>query len=383
MALIDYANFDFEGQKIFAYEYPERNLSSLTQLNVRPGQEALLVLGGKIEMKFPPNGPRPYTLDSANLPIIRKLFGIPFGGSNPLLATVWFINKADLVNMEIVTDTFLLKDSSKKQGFPAIAIANVGVKIVESEPFFIKLVNGNPCFSAADIIESIQGRVTRVISEKIAQLVEQLNLTVAEINSRLSLISEQSRNVCMQLLQEWGLEFVDFNVSITQDTSKEGLMMASGYGTDVETFERQRILDIQEKAINNLSGGNNGLLGAVLAMGMVNSMNSSYNRRYESTPQQQTFKQNQNETNLNAHFVYCGNCGKKYDSMTSRFCPNCGKEYMPCSKCGSDNLQGSRRCVNCGNSLQYAFKTSNVCSQCGEVIQSNSNFCPKCGNKIK
>lgn len=384
MALIDYANFDFEGHKIFAYEYPERNLSSLTQLNVRPGQEALLVLGGKIEMKFPPNGPRPYTLDSANLPIVRKLFGIPFGGSNPLLATVWFINKADLVNMEIITDTFLLKDSSKAQGFPAIAIANVGIKVVESEPFFIKLVNGNPLFSAADMIKSIQGRITRVISEKMAQLAEQLNLTVAEINSRLSLISEQSRNVCMQLLQEWGLDFVDFNVRITQDTSKEGLMMASGFGTDVETFERQRILDIQEKAINNLSGGNNGLLGAVLAMGMVNSMNSSFNRRSESMPQQQAFKQNQSETNQNAHFVYCGNCGKKYDSVTSRFCPNCGKEYMPCSKCGSDNLPGSRRCVNCGNSLQYAFRTSNLyCSQCGEVIQNNSNFCPKCGNKIK
>ena len=104
-------------------------------------------------MKFPPNGPRPYTLDSANLPIVRKLFGLPFGGSNPVLAAVWFINKADLVNMEIVTDTFLLKDPTKPQGFPAIAIANVGIKVEEGEPFFLKLVNGNPCFSESDMIK--------------------------------------------------------------------------------------------------------------------------------------------------------------------------------------------------------------------------------------
>ena len=383
MAIIDHANFDIGGQKIFAYEYPEKNLSSLTQLNVRQGQEALLVLGGRIEMKFPPNGPRPYTLDTANLPVVRKLFGIPFGGSNPVLAAVWFINKADLVNMEIVTDTFLLKDPSKPQGFPAIATANVGVKVVEAEPFFLKLVNGNPCFSAADMIQSIQGRITRVVSEKMAQLVDQLNLTVAEINSRLSLISQQSRDVCMSLIQEWGLEFVDFNVRITQDTSKEGLMMASGFGTDVDTFERQRILDIQEKAINNLSGGGNGLLGAVLAMGMVNSMNSSYGRRETSMPQQNNPQNQQVPMNPNAHMIYCGNCGKKYDSNSSRFCPNCGKEYYPCPKCGSDNLQGSRRCVNCGSPLQTSHASSNFCSRCGAAVPGDSNFCPKCGNEVK
>lgn len=382
MALIDHANFDFGGQKIFAYEFPEKNLSTSTQLNVRPGQEALLVLGGRIEQKFQPNGPRPYTLDSANLPVVRKLFGIPFGGSNPILATVWFINKADLLNMEVVTDTFLLKDPTKPQGFPAIAIANVGLKVVEAEPFFLKLVNGNPCFSASDMIKSIQGRVTRVISEKMAQLVDQLNLTVAEVNSRLSLISQQSRDVCKQLIEEWGLEFADFNVRITQDTSKEGLMMASGFGTDAETFERQRILDIQEKAINNLSGGGNGLLGAVLAMGMVNSMNSSAGRR-DSQPIQQTISQPQQQINQNARMVYCGNCGRKYDVNSSQFCPNCGKQYNPCPKCGSDNLKNSRRCVNCGMSLQTEPVASNFCPRCGVEVPNESNFCPKCGNKIR
>lgn len=384
MALIDHATFDFGGQKIFAYEYPERNLSSATQLNVRPGQEALLVLGGRIEMKYPPNGPSPYTIDSANLPIVRKLFGIPFGGSNPVLAAVWFINKADLVNMEIVTDTFLLKDPTKPQGFPAIVIANVGIKVEEGEPFFLKLVNGNPCFSESDMIKAIQGRVTRVISEKISQLVDQLGITVAEINSRLSIISQQSQNVCLQLIQDWGLQFVDFNVRITQDTSQEGLMMASGFGTDRESFERQRILDIQEKAINNLSGGGNGLLGAVLAMGMVNSMNSSSRQGGSyNQPQQMQPQQPQQQVNPNAHMVYCGNCGRKYDTNVSRFCPNCGKQYFPCPKCGSDNLNNSRRCVNCGTPLQTAPVASSFCPRCGAEVPNDSNFCPKCGNKIR
>lgn len=384
MAIIDHANFHIGGRKIFAYEYPERNLSSNTQLNVRQGQEALLVMGGRIEMKYPPNGPRPYTLDSANLPIVRKLFGIPFGGSNPILASVWFINKADLVNMEIQTDTFLLKDPSKPQGFPAIATANVGIKVEEGEPFFLKLVNGNPCFSEADMIASIRGRISRVISEKISQLVDQLGITVAEINSRLSMISQQSSAVCTQLISEWGLSFVDFNVRVTQDTSKEGLMLASGFGTDMESFERQRILDIQEKAINNLSGGNNGLLGAVLAMGMVNGLNSSPRNHYNNAPAPANgMQQTVSPPSSSAHMVYCANCSKKYDVATMRFCPNCRKEYFPCPKCGSDNLPNTRRCVTCGSPLPSTPQHSMICPRCNKQIEAGTNFCPFCGQPIK
>ena len=381
MAIIDHAVFEFEGEKIFAYEYPEKNLSSNTQLNVRPGQEALLVLGGRIEQKFPPNGPRPYTLDSANLPVVRKLFGIPFGGSNPLMASVWFINKADLVDMDITTSTFLLKDPTKPQGFPAVATVTLGIQVEEAEPFFLKLVNGNPCFSAHDMCNAIRGRVTRVVSEKIAQVVDQLGLTFAEVNARLSLISNQTQELCADFIGEWGLKFVDFNVRVTQDTSKEGLMMASGYGTDQASFERQRMLDIQEKAINNLSGGNNGLLGAVLAMGMVNSMNS--NAPQAAAPAQPAGGMGAAPQQNSARWVYCANCGKKYDANTNKFCNGCGKEYNPCPKCGSDNMPTSRRCVNCGASLKtQANQASQFCSRCGAEVPAGSNFCPKCGNKV-
>lgn len=383
MAIIDHAVFEFEGQKVFAYEFPEKNLSSNTQLNVRPGQEALLILGGRIEQKFPPNGPRPYTLDSANLPVVRKFFGIPFGGSNPILASVWFINKADLVDMEITTQTFLLKDPTKPQGFPAVATVTLGIQVEEAEPFFLKLVNGNPRFTARDMCNAIQGRVTRNVSEKIAQVVDQLGLSVADVNARLSMISNQTRDLCSDFIAEWGLKFVDFNVRITQDTSKEGLMMASGYGTDQASFERQRMLDIQEKAINNLSGGGNGLLGAVLAMGMVNSMNN--NAPQAPAPQAQGGVAGmQPQQNPAAHWIYCANCGKKFDANTSKFCTNCGKEYTPCPKCGSDNLTTSRRCVNCGASLKSQTQQAGTfCQRCGTQVPGDSNFCPKCGNKIR
>ena len=224
-----------------------------------------------------------------------------------------------------------------------------------------------------------------MVSEKIAQVVDQLGLTFADVNARLSIISQQACNLCSSFIAEWGLKFVDFNVRITQDTSKEGLMMASGFGTDRESFERQRVLDIQEKAISNLSGGDNGLLGAVLAMGMMNSMNSG--QRGGGAPQQGTMQQQgmgiQQPVSPNAHMIYCSNCGKKYDAASTHICPACSKQYNPCPKCGSDNLPTARRCVNCGAALSTpAPAQAAFCPRCGAQVPPGSKFCPQCGNKV-
>lgn len=378
-AMIDYAGFDMNGEKLFAFKYPETNLSSNTQLNVQQGQEALLLVGGKIEKKFPPNGVRPYTLDTPNLPVVRKLFGIPFGGKNPVLASVWFINKADILNIQLSTGTILLKDPTKVQGFPAIAVVTCGIHVKQSEPFLLKLVNGNPAFGEEDMQQALNGRVRRIVTETIAQMVDQLSLTFADINARLGLISSKSEGACLSFLENYGLEFTDFQIAVTQDTSTEGLMMASGYGTDPATFERQRILDIQEQAIDQMQSGDNGLLGAVLAMGMVNTMHQSMPPMPQANATA-TPKDKQDETDTNVHYVYCANCGSKYDSR-NKFCPNCGKEYRPCPKCGSDTLPDSRRCVNCGALLQ-ATTPKIECPRCHSQISRDARFCPQCGAPI-
>ena len=161
-------------------------------------------------------------------------------------------------------------------------------------------------------------------------------------------------------------------------------MLASGFGTDMESFERQRILDIQEKAINNLSGGNNGLLGAVLAMGMVNGLNSSPRNHYNNAPAPANgMQQTVSPPSSSAHMVYCANCSKKYDVATMRFCPNCRKEYFPCPKCGSDNLPNTRRCVTCGSPLPSTPQHSMICPRCNKQIEAGTNFCPFCGQPIK
>ena len=97
MAFIDVVSWESDSNNVFAYKFPNSNLSTATQLLVRESQEAVLFSKGQLMGKF---GPGKHTLSTENLPLLRNLYGIPFGGKNPFLAEVWFVNKAGTLNID-------------------------------------------------------------------------------------------------------------------------------------------------------------------------------------------------------------------------------------------------------------------------------------------
>ena len=98
MAIVDLVRWSPQGNKtVYAYRFPETNLSTYTQLIVQESQEVVLFSKGQIVGKF---NPGKHTLNTENLPILRNLFGIPFGGKNPFTAEVWFVNKTTPYNID-------------------------------------------------------------------------------------------------------------------------------------------------------------------------------------------------------------------------------------------------------------------------------------------
>lgn len=51
---------------------------------------------------------------------------------------------------------------------------------------------------------------------------------------------------------------------------------------------------------------------------------------------------------------------------------------MKCFKCGFDNVDNAKYCINCGSRLDGMI----ICPKCGEVLPNNANVCSKCGRKI-
>jgi len=109
MAIIDLVRWAPEGNNnVLAYKFPESNLSTYTQLIVQESQEAILFSKGKLIGKF---GPGKHTLNTENLPLLRNLFGIPFGGKNPFIAEIWFVNFVQTFNIDWTIDRMDIHDN--------------------------------------------------------------------------------------------------------------------------------------------------------------------------------------------------------------------------------------------------------------------------------
>jgi len=81
MAIIDVVRFDgLKSRDWLIYKYYSEELVLGTQLIVQEGQVALFVKGGAIADIFFPGT---YTLSTNNLPILKSLVNLPFGGKAP------------------------------------------------------------------------------------------------------------------------------------------------------------------------------------------------------------------------------------------------------------------------------------------------------------
>ena len=121
MAVIDVVSWDDSSSGVagegplFAWKFPGMNLSTFTQLVIRESQEAVLFSKGQLLGKF---GPGKYTLNTENLPVLRTLFGLPFGGKNPFFAEVWFVNKVVPLNIDWSTSSMMHHDPDYKAMVP-------------------------------------------------------------------------------------------------------------------------------------------------------------------------------------------------------------------------------------------------------------------------
>jgi len=155
MAIIDMLKWDTTND-LFAWKHPEQNLSTYTQLIVHETQEAILFSKGKLMGKF---GPGKHTLSTENLPILRNLFGIPFGGKNPFTAEVWFVNRTLSLSIPWSTDSMRYNDPGYGTMVPLRAEGQYGVQVSDAERFLLSLVGTVSSFDARALSDYFKGEL--------------------------------------------------------------------------------------------------------------------------------------------------------------------------------------------------------------------------------
>jgi membrane protease subunit (stomatin/prohibitin family) len=417
--IIDLVRWSPQGNKtVYAWRFPETNLSTYTQLIVQESQEAVLFSKGQIVGKF---GPGKHTLNTENLPILRSLFGIPFGGKNPFTAEVWFVNKIQTFNIPWAISKMSIHDPDYNTLLPLVAGGMYGTKLTDAEQFLIKVVGTKTEFTQDDLTQQSYGEFTTKTKSQIAQYVKD-KVGFKYLSAYLDELSEYLKSALNSFWENLGLELLQFSITTIDidKSTEEGREIAKSIATQASmsitghTWQQEQMFNTANNAVDGFGNGNGGLLGGLMAMNMMGGMGGGGavgSGMMQPQFNQPTFGGNnmqggnfQQEPQQQVKMVYCSNCAKKFPN-TTRFCPHCGDPYNPCPKCGTDNDENARRCVSCGTPLQSGggtcphcnapmmagatfcgncgkqVQSGDTCSRCGTTLPPSVKFCPKCGNK--
>ncbi len=408
-AIIDAVDWRPQGDEIvYAYHYPETNLSTATQLIVHESQEALLFSKGQLMGKF---GPGKHTLNTENLPILRTLYGIPFGGKNPFTAEVWFVNKVQTFSIGWEIAEMSMFDVDYQTQVPLVARGQYGLRVVDSEKFVIKFVGVRNIFTEENMTDQSYGEICSKTKSLILQYMLANKIGFMQISAYLDVLSN---TVCSQMADFWsevGLELTKFYINSVEvdKTTPEGHRIADAISQQAtqkitgRTWQQEQMFGTANNAIDGFTnmagqGGTGGLLGGLIAMQMMNGMTSGMGGVGNGV-MQPAYNQPvmggvgnanaagmilPNQKNVSVRPVYCGNCSKKYMSDQA-FCPHCGHKNNPCPRCGTDNADNAKRCVSCGTPLASSgmggVVDDNRCRCCGAEIPSSAKFCPNCGSR--
>ena len=86
----------------FIWKHPKEDFNTSTQLIVHESQEAVFFMNGQALDLF---GPGRYTLETENIPLLRKITNIPTNGQTPFHCEVYFINKTEQMAIRWGTDS--------------------------------------------------------------------------------------------------------------------------------------------------------------------------------------------------------------------------------------------------------------------------------------
>lgn len=272
MAIIDLVKWDGSPQ-LLAWKFPSQELSTWTQLVVNESQEAFVVRGGVYDGPF---GAGRHTLNTENLPLLRELIGVPFGGKSPFTAEVWFVNKVTNLDVRWGTpDAIQLQDPRFQVMVPVRAFGQYGVRISDAKRFLLKLVGTVQGFDVTTLNDYFRGAFITRIKTEIASTIIRQGQSVLEVSTQLDVLSAALKQSLGTEMAEYGVGLSQFNIhsiNVPEDDPavmrlKAALAKRAEMGIVGYSYQQERSFDALQAAAGN-EGTAGGLMGAGMGFGM-------------------------------------------------------------------------------------------------------------------
>ena len=201
----------YEGDNnTFVWKSPIEDFNTGTQLIVHESQEAVFFMNGQALDLF---GSGTHTLETQNLPLLKRLLNLPTGGQTPFHCEVYFINKTDQSENKWGTDS-PVQFTEPTQKFP-LSVGASGTMILRAEDsrkLLVKLVGTENYLSQTQLASKLRSLVVANTKAHLGQALRSGDIVITDVDEKIMEISGALQSKLAPEFAEYGFALVRFLV---------------------------------------------------------------------------------------------------------------------------------------------------------------------------
>lgn len=202
----------YEGDNTtFVWKSPVQDFNTLSQLIVHESQEAVFFKNGQALDVFEAGR---YTLQTQNIPLIRRFLNLPTGGKTPFHCEVYFINKAQHMAIKWGTDS-QVQYMEPTYHFPLKigASGEMSLSVSDSRRLLVKLVGTGTELSQAGLVAQFRSYLMSKIKPYIASAMQTAPYSIFEVDAHMEEFSSSLKVALQPDFSEYGLVLDQFFVT--------------------------------------------------------------------------------------------------------------------------------------------------------------------------
>jgi len=205
----------YEGDNTtFIWKSPVEDFNTGTQLIVHESQEAIFFMNGQALDLFPAGR---YTLETQNIPMVRKFFNRTTNDQTPFHCEVYFINKTEQMAIKWgLASRPQYTDPDYGVPLEIGASGELTLQVSDSRKLLVKLVGTESFLGQEKLLMNFRNAILQVkIKSYLAQLMRSGEFSIFDIDAHLETLSETLHERLSPNFAEYGLSLVHFYVTTT------------------------------------------------------------------------------------------------------------------------------------------------------------------------